>query len=782
MDPVKDFFADLRSPDPSIRFSVLSRIEDLAWTDDQITEFKKMIFQETNPGIRFHMQKILARLQKTGRYKATASEIEALLSQPDRDEIALALMLESVKKSDALLVAMALRNANWPSFSQQLLPSVLKFLKKSGSFEDASEIEQLCRHHDPRVLSAAVEALEKISPERLKDLIVPLLVNPNFGIRSRAVRILHRWDPNEALRHFEYMLFSDSTSEKQAALFHSFFFPFEDIELLLLKFIGMENDPELIYKAGLIFRANPTRHSPSRLLEARQASAGEKFNQINNILNGVLDSLCMAGIVKATPEQMLEMLENHFKQKQAKLIIERYSLGLKSGDAEVRFKSAIKLCDLVRHGIVEAKELLKNFLGKEKDQRVKTKIQEYLNSLFPQTHSQKQEQKTKSYADLTSDERINYLNSLSADEFKKFEKKLQDIFYKVDVDEKVAIIKLIQRHGDTDCIIFLQNCLKSDNPEVLTGTIEALTSIEPDSLIPYLPQLIKNNNDEVRLAALRVFSLFDKKQALSLVEKMLESVKPDQRKKAIFCLGQFDFLSIRQSLVKAFKTEAVPENIEQISSLLISNSDSSLFFQVYAEWKSCKTSKTDDWENLTKKICTALVESDKSEFTSSHQLYKLAQQKVDEEEKKQAERASYKLEKIQKIRENKDKGFKVDPDLVKFGVFAYSIGAILTALIWFLFLAPPSTPIKKYKSIQAKKRAAAIKSPKPIIVRGKVLEIIDNNAGLIIQNSLRKGQRVKIYLVGKLKNIPKTGEEFQAQIKPTNSDKKLLEGELITAF
>ena len=220
MDPVKELFAELSSPDPSIRFSVLSRIEEIPLTAGQIAEFRGLLASECEPGIRFHMQKVLARFEPGELARPDRSGISELLRQPARDEISLALYLESVKRGDAQTVADELRKAGWVNFSAQLLPSVLKFLKKFGTSEDVDAVAALCSHNDPRVLSAAVEALEKLSPERLREHIVPLLLNANSGIRSRAVRILYRFDPSEALRHFESMLFSNSDEEKQIGRAH----------------------------------------------------------------------------------------------------------------------------------------------------------------------------------------------------------------------------------------------------------------------------------------------------------------------------------------------------------------------------------------------------------------------------------------------------------------------------------------------------------------------------------------------------------------------------------
>jgi len=56
IDPVAALLEDLSSPDPTIRFSVLSRIEDLDWTPDTLTAFKRRLAAEADPGTRFQMR------------------------------------------------------------------------------------------------------------------------------------------------------------------------------------------------------------------------------------------------------------------------------------------------------------------------------------------------------------------------------------------------------------------------------------------------------------------------------------------------------------------------------------------------------------------------------------------------------------------------------------------------------------------------------------------------------------------------------------------------------
>ncbi|KAF1080415.1 MAG: hypothetical protein GQF41_3239 [Candidatus Rifleibacterium amylolyticum] len=818
MDAVNELFNDLKSPDPAIRFSVLSRIEDMSWTDEHREAFREIFAGERDPGIRFHMQKVLARLDRGDKNRGSLEAIEEQLKNPQRDEISLALMLESVKRNEATAVAESLRRAEWPKFSQQLLPSVLKFLKKYGSAEDTAAIEKLCRHSDPRVLSAAIEALEKHNPDRLKDLIVPLLINGNFGIRSRAVRLLHRWDPSEALRHFESMLFSNLETEKHAALYQAFFFPFKQIETLMLRYISVESDPEMIKKAGLIFMTNPERHMPARLLEVRQACVGIKQRLVDVILKGVLQSLYQAKMVNAAPEQMLQVLEAHFKEKRIRLFIEHHSNALKSPEANVRLQSALKLSDLARRGMDEARQVVEAYLPRERDLNNVRKIRLFIETGQLEVHKASEPEKPTQPAkpektrvtvitepaaeaqtkptvvqadkptekpaakaeekrplqEYTARERQSFIAAITADNYEQYMAVIRPFFRDMDVNEQIAVIKRIERFGSQSDSELLIGCLQSDDENILESAIEALSVINPEALHPYLPQLIKHRYDEVKLAAIKVFSLFDKKQAISLVENMLLSIKPAQRQTAIFCLSSFDFHSVSQTLISAFKSENDSENLQQISSILRSNADEDTFFRIYVDYKACKSSKKDDYEKLCRELAAKIVESEPGRTIEA--LFSAGEELVAEEERKKTERAAYKLEKIQKIRESADKNVVFDASLVRFTVGAYAVGAVLTALIWFLFLAPapPAVSDARPKTVKARKVMETIS------IKGRV--VISDETQRTVAIETEPGKLYKMKLPEAYGNMPKPGSKFQAQVKAEKDGSGEIAAEFLTAF
>lgn len=795
MDALRDFLSDLKSPDPSIRFSVLSRIEDLSWGEAEKQKLQEILSSEPDAGIRFHIQKMLVRLEGAEKRRTSAAEIEALLKRGGYDDLALALMLDSVSRADAPLVAIALREANWHEFSTCLLPSVLKFLKKFGSFEDAAHIEPFCRHHDPRVLGSAVEALEKICPDRLKDLIVPLLVNSNSGVRSRAVRLLYRWDPSEALRHFEAMLFSSAENEKHAALFHSFFFPFKDIETLMLRFLSIEDSLELIEKAGLVFMANPDRHIPAHLLEVRQACTGAKFKKIDTILRGVLESLFKAGIVTAEPARMLELLENHYREKRIRQAVERYGIALKSGDTEVKVKAAGKLCELARHDIAEAREMLAQYLARETDVELKNRILQLFRAPakseaslpvkpVPEVSAEKdsmvdlQEKAAsvteKNLIELDDVARQEYIDSISAENFAAFVAQLHKIFFRLSVTEQISTIKIVERLGGSSDSELAVRCLGSENQDLLTAAIDCLSAINPEALHPFLPQLIKHRFDEVRLAAIRVFALFDKKQAISLLEKMLFSIKPVQRRNAIFCLASFDFHSISQLLLTALKNESDPENIQQISSIIRSNSDQETFYRIFADRKSCRPGQKEYYDELFESLSSLLADSMNC---SVENLISKAEEKYAQEAAAKSARSAYQLEKIQKIRQNVSNNTVFDASLIRFTIAAYAVGAVITAIVWFLFLAPgEAVDAGRPASAKAAKPARSVS----ISVNGKIAEMDTASRMVVIEDD--RGKAYELVLPQDFGQMPSIGQKLHVQLRVVSGDAKRAVAEFLTAF
>ncbi|MBF0499113.1 MAG: HEAT repeat domain-containing protein [Candidatus Riflebacteria bacterium] len=792
MDAIQTLLEDLRSSDPSIRFSVLNRIESMEWTADQVNAFQSMLLAETDPGARFHLQKILAHIEhkKCGQEAQgeRVAEVERLIASPERDDLGLALILEGIKRSEAPLVAMALRDAHWHEFSAELLPFVLQFFKKFGSFEDAQTIEPLCRHPDPRVLAAAVEALEKLSPDSLKGLIVPLLVNPVHGIRSRAVRLLYRWDPQEALRHFEAMLFSEDPVDRQAALFHAFFFPFPDIEPLMLRFLGMETDPALLLRAGYLFRANPQPEEPLRLLEVLEASGGSRHKMIEEILKGVLQSLSQAGLVQKTPEQlMIELHEVHAKRKLNHLL-DACRLGLLSTDVPSRKISVMRLFELARTGHSEATQLLQRHIAGETVPEIKTLISQQIGS-FERPAAASSAQAVKIDLDtLSPDERLSKLAELDRSTLRLLQPKLRDFLrQKATANEKVALIRTYGRVGEKSDASTLQGCLNDSAPEVLAATIEILQKLDPDTLFPFLPKLIQHSADEVRIAALQAFSLFDKKQAITLVEKMMLSIQPKQRRMAIFSAGQFDFPSIREVLSIALTQESDPENLGLIIAVLKANIDEDVLLQILRVTRNSSGEKKDILSNALGEGARILIREKLSTQETPETLISLLGSRLDaESEKKRVAPPSYALNNIQSLRKQQtekktESATEHGESLVQFTLVSIGTGAIIVFLIWYFFLSPvPETEKQPVSGKNATATAAPEFDGSSRDITGTITFVDPGGQGIMVKSGT--GEHYYVMVKKAAGQTWQKGEPFHGQIRPYKRDRQTILAEFLMSL
>ncbi|MBP7633415.1 hypothetical protein KBA41_04550, partial [Candidatus Ozemobacteraceae bacterium] len=106
-------FSDLRSPDPAVRFTVLTRIESITWTDELKVAFSVLAEAEADPATRLHMQMILARVSPDRARPIPADRIQAeferLAATPGDDPIRFVLLLEGLKKEHAPAAVLTLK-------------------------------------------------------------------------------------------------------------------------------------------------------------------------------------------------------------------------------------------------------------------------------------------------------------------------------------------------------------------------------------------------------------------------------------------------------------------------------------------------------------------------------------------------------------------------------------------------------------------------------------------------------------------------------------------------
>ncbi|MFZ2960701.1 MAG: HEAT repeat domain-containing protein [Candidatus Ozemobacteraceae bacterium] len=696
--------------------------------------------------------------------------------------------MKTLEEGDIPLTISILREKGLSDFPEEVLPFILGMFKQYGSREDLPAIEELCRHSNPRVLAAAIEALEKINPDDLKAFIVPLLINSSTGIQSKAIRILYRWDQQEALRHFEVMLFSEEPQERQTALSQAYFFPFPSIEPFLMKFLGMESDVELIKKAGFLFQVNPQPEEPLRLTEVWETSSGEKRQLIGQILTGVVEALSKAGLVDKPPKEILEELREQYRKRKIIYLVDQCRIALESDNPEHRWGAFHRVEKLFRSGISESLSLLADHFSKESDPELKEKIRQFLGITKNKEAGQKEEPERLSLL-----ERIQWLNTLSLASFKQYRKTLLKIMETGSEEEILPIIHAFETFGETSDAPFLKSFLKDAPPNVLAATVEAFRALDFETLIPYLPKLVQHPDEKIRELAVQAYVFYDKKQALTFVEQMLGAPKPLRREAGIFALGYFDFLSVKDQILAVFEKETDLDNLRQIGSIIKGNISLDFFIQLLGLAEKFSEPKASFGKKVIEEFAEILFRKEPKKFTHPKEFIEFAKSRITgESEKKKATPPLYAVQNIKRIRHEqtlsaKPKGMldRFIP-LPSFSLVPIALTGILLLFLFYQFSfsseKPFSTPSEPSVRSSGGKTVSGRESP---LVLGETREIQGgvNTAYADGISVILDSNNEQVFIRYDIPPRPfKRGDSFRGKIKVTKKDNGRTEGKLLKMY
>lgn len=313
MAALDSLISNLTAEDLSIRLYAILTLHDRRHEPGLAAQLKAATDRETDPSLRLYLT-WLADSEKTANEYASQTVI-SLLDQPEIDWMGLFYTLHRIDQKTAREILPRIRLLDTDRLPEGLLPMLVRFYHRFGSQDDNQRLIKWCSHPNPVVMSLAVEALSRIQPDCLKTLLLPLLSNQSPGIRSRAIRLLHRWYPDEAPRHLAEMLDSELTDDRRAALANAFFLPFDSIKLEILRFIIREESPVLLLQAGNILIINPDPEVARVTASIAVNTSPEKAPVIRQILEQQIEFLIKAGLVKTTAAEEIARLLNEALQR-----------------------------------------------------------------------------------------------------------------------------------------------------------------------------------------------------------------------------------------------------------------------------------------------------------------------------------------------------------------------------------------------------------------------------------------------------------------------------------
>ncbi|HEY9069738.1 MAG TPA: HEAT repeat domain-containing protein [Candidatus Ozemobacteraceae bacterium] len=559
----------LKSGDGSLILALLNDIESAPFSKQIVEALQQSLPSVREPVLEFQITKTikLQMLRMRGNIQpATVEDVQRQLSEPD-SKIDFAITITRLESSEAFLAVDLLRGSSWNMLDQELLPTLCHFFSRFGNIQDSKALIELCRHPNPSVLTAAIDALETIDPDNLQSLVTPLLNNPVPGIRAQAIKSLYRWDKPGALRYLVELMFSPDPTGKMLAIHHAAAFPYAEIEPHLLRFITEVDDPRLLIRVSLIMKAHAHPELPFKLYWICRNLRGQHQNLVKGILLGVARSLADTKVISVSAQEFLDQLKVRVKAEEDRLL--RDSMKFITPDPEVARPEPAQTTPVEPP---ETPSLLPD-----------------LDSVpVPTTPTDGATLRVSSalafniddYDSLDSTSRIQLLNRLALDGYKVLETRLPSLVRQSKGKELGALIKLIGRFGTSEDATIIKPFLSKENPDEVSAAIDALAKLDSEYLCIYLPQLMQHKNGKIRMNATRAFVGIDRNQIKSLVSSLLLSNSLRQRALGIPAATLVDFSLVREPLIKAFHNEANPELIEKIGLILCSNPDREILHAV----------------------------------------------------------------------------------------------------------------------------------------------------------------------------------------------------------
>jgi len=635
----KELLAGLTGEHCSLAVTLLEELDSRLPTRTEAETLKKAYETVKDPVLAFQIKKSLRlaayKLKKT-TFKVSLAGIEKLLEDHSRTED-LALGITTIESAEAFLAADIFRQADWASFPAPLLPSFCHFFKKHGGIEDSQALQNLTRHPDPTVITAAICALEKLDPGNLQGIIIPLLDSPQNEVKAQAIQAFYRWNKSEALKHLLRLLFSRDENEVILALHHASFFPYPEIEPNLIRLLTMVANPSILMRVSQIFKANANTELPFRLFWVNRSLDGQHQSLVKGILLGVVRSLADKKLISVSVQDYLIDLKEKIRAEELRLLKDTCKIATDETD-EIALPSLEDIPEtcppLSESKPADKKTSVEEVITEEViTEEVITEVVIKTEMAMPVTQIKNPEVEFDNYASLSDQERIQLLARANASFFKNNRPRLLSLFGETQGKELASLINLFGKYGQSDDSERIKKYCKSENPDVVCASIRALATLDPEYLCLYLPQFMQEKNGKVRMTATRVFVGIVRERIRGLISSLITSNQLKQRLLGVSAAMLVDFNIIREPLLEAMSREKSEEMIEKFGIVLSSNPDRELLNSVFKISKTARTSLREEISRVLIMLAENLSKALNHISTPDELLIEAA--KAYEEDKKQ---------------------------------------------------------------------------------------------------------------------------------------------------
>ncbi|MBF0547507.1 MAG: HEAT repeat domain-containing protein [Candidatus Riflebacteria bacterium] len=534
-----------------------------------------------------------------------------------------------------------------------VLANLVRKFSPHWSEENLQLLKQILRSKFLSVRLSALETLISINAESLINELPQLLSSTDPRVRSLAIKGLSRIDMDCAIEHLEIMLMGSNNNEKICALQNCFALPFEKIKLLLIKFLASEMSPALLEKAGLLLQINADQEIPYRLLEFISHAPLPRLEILKKIYSGSCDAIEKSGILGNGFQAYRERLKDFekksvFSKDVNGLLSKLFSLS-SDQDFDEEFS---RLSDSDNPELlIASKELFQLDLSP----KLKEKLANLINSIEKRSASEKSLKKPLSLEGLSETEIIRTFASWPSEDREKIEPFIREVISKNgnSVKLQVSAIKAARRLELQGFIKNVELFLKHSEEKITVAAMEYLADFDPDKIFPLMGTYLQSQSIMVKSAAIGIFRRFDPNRALSSLKVLLLGKNPEQRKKAMSCMIQFDFPVIRDLLVDFLFKNSDPELFDLGLCLFKTNPDPENLYYLFRLGKTLQDEFAEKIASTRKYTEKVLIEQGLLENGQIESLNReFSARLITEENKANAFPKPYSIQEVRKHSEN----------------------------------------------------------------------------------------------------------------------------------
>ena len=409
---------------------------------------------------------------------------------------------------------------------------------------------------------AALNILTERVPEALLEALPVLLRAEDPRTRALAIRGLAKLDVDEAVNHFDALLSSRSRDDKLSALENSFYFPFERIKPVLLKFLAAESEPSLLVRAGVLCCINPDIEVPYRLWEIIEKSPSEKAKTLRKIFSEACRILKASGLLKEEYPKFFRRLQKwihrRIDEKMVRDLITRIATNPEQ-EAEIE---GLFMRSLEKPAFREALQTAFTWpLANEMKEKLRQIFEKSMTSETPRIPPEAEVP----FPEAGIEEKSRRLALMKPEDKDKVIPIIDEALNRKDLPEsyRATIIRTALRLNlgqFKDRIVpFIrepssrsaQNADRDMN--LASAAIEYTAHFDLDQVLPFLGKYLNSAESRLQTLAIKIINRHDPAQAVSSLFASLKKGDMEKKLAAMSCLVNFDFALVRENLAGYLK-------------------------------------------------------------------------------------------------------------------------------------------------------------------------------------------------------------------------------------